>query len=251
MQNKIKNAIALGLALCATVTSVFSTVCYADYSNEAKAVHTLTQGTVSMEMPEPDTESNDIGSAIIQTNEILSDFEETTFLDETTANIESACDSEIKAAIRKYEEEEKARQLAAQVKSQMASRSGMYGRLYIPSVGISVAMIHCSESNAQAVTNARDSAAYILYFSGARIIADHNNQAFSKLTSVTPGMKAQILQGDKNINLTCSFAINGVNTGYNLTDGNGDASIIYKADYVAYTCMSDWHHVRIVGFNVT
>lgn len=155
--------------------------------------------------------------------------------------IASLCNQDISAAHRR-----------ASVANEISSRSGMFGRLVIPGAGIDVALIiPSSPSRNQAVTDAKDSACLMLgqHSADSKLIADHNNQAFRNLSSVTPGMSAYIITADGIINLTCSTAINGHNTTYEITDLNYN-SVADIADYVCYTCQDSWRNVRVVGFNV-
>lgn len=145
---------------------------------------------------------------------------------------------------------------------EMHNREYMEGRLLIPSVGIDVALITwgtepSGESNQdkiieivrQDVVDQEDSA--LLYFDDpvGNIIADHSNQDFVKLTDVKVGDAAYILSGDRMVTLECSFTTDGINTGYGITDMDGGWHHD-NADYVCYTCLEDWTHIQIVGFEM-
>ena len=74
---------------------------------------------------------------------------------------------------------------------------GDYGRLYIPEVGVDVAVYSTSEYNidcAQAVCDRQDSAAYCANFNGGHIsyIADHWNQGFINIKYCQVGTEAFI-----------------------------------------------------------
>lgn len=126
----------------------------------------------------------------------------------------------------------------ANTRREIPNRSGMFGRLVIPAAGIDVVLIvPSSPYQNQAVTDAKDSACLMIgqHSPTSKLIADHNNQAFRSLSSVTTGMSAYIITADSIINLTCSTGINGHNTTYEITDLNYN-SVADIADYVCYTC---------------
>ena len=118
-----------------------------------------------------------------------------------------------------------------------------YGRLYIPSVGIDVALYY---ELSQSVTDRNDSAAIFTYDSYyGEIIADHSNQDFSKLLNVSVGTIGYIkLCNSDIINIKCVEVINGHNTGTELTDENYDI-VMGKYDYLMYTCRNGWTNIRI------
>lgn len=156
-------------------------------------------------------------------------------------NIASLCDQNIATATRK-----------ARVAREINSRSGMVGRLYIPGVGIDVAVFHSNDSSRnQAICDAADSAVLVsnLFAPGSQVIADHVNQDFRTLHNVTPGMSAYIITADRTINLVCTTAFNGHNTGTTISDLNYN-DVTGIADYVCYTCQDCWQNVRVVGFKV-
>ena len=100
----------------------------------------------------------------------------------------------------------------------------------------------------QAICDAEDSAA--IYSDGIGIvIADHNNQAFQFLSEVQPGDKAYILRGESILSLECEVTFDGLNSGMGVTDADGIPATFY-ADYICYTCGTDWTNVKIVGFKV-
>ncbi len=143
---------------------------------------------------------------------------------------------------------------------EMHERDWMEGRLVIPAAGIDVALFNWGaepvgdystdklvEVVRQAVVDNEDSA--LLYYDDTigNIIADHSNQDFSALYNVQVGDSAYILSGDRMVTLRCSFTEDGINTGYGITDADGSWDHD-GVDYVCYTCLEDWTHIRIVGF---
>ncbi len=143
---------------------------------------------------------------------------------------------------------------------EMHERDWMEGRLVIPAAGIDVALFSWGtepvgdystdklvEVVRQAVVDNEDSA--LLYYDDlvGNIIADHSNQDFSALPNVQIGDSAYILSGDRMVTLRCSFTENGINTGYGITDADGSWTH-EDVDYVCYTCLEDWTHILIVGF---
>ena len=100
----------------------------------------------------------------------------------------------------------------------------------------------------QTICDAEDSAA--IYSDGIGIvIADHNNQAFQLLSEVQPGDRAYILRGESITTLECGITFDGRNDGEGVTDADG-VPATYYAEYICYTCGTDWTNVKIVGFNV-
>lgn len=125
--------------------------------------------------------------------------------------------------------------------------SDFYGRLYIPSVDIDVALYYkCSQS----VVNRADSAAIFNWKSySGEIIADHNNQDFKNLLDVNVDTIGYIeLKNGEVINIKCVDILNGHNTGTEITDENYNI-VMGKADYLMYTCKNGWRNVRICQWN--
>ncbi len=122
------------------------------------------------------------------------------------------------------------------------------GRLYIPDVGIDVALYR---SNAQHVVDRPDSAAYfdLAPWQGHMVIADHQHQDFSALHSVLPGMRCRIAppQGD-DMWYVCVRVMDGVNTGRYIAEESGRICMA-DADLLMYTCRAGWEYVRIALFN--
>ena len=141
----------------------------------------------------------------------------------------------------------------AQTAEERNRREYMTGRLVIPSAAVDVALFSdgVGEDEAQirqAICDAEDSAA--IYSDGIGIvIADHNNQAFQFLSEVQPGDRAYILRGESILSLECEITFDGLNSGMGVTDADGIPATFY-ADYICYTCTTDWTNVKIVGFNV-
>ena len=132
-------------------------------------------------------------------------------------------------------------------------REYMTGRLVIPSASVNVALFSDGEGAdeaqiRQAICDAEDSAA--IYSDGIGIvIADHNNQAFRLLSEVQPGDKAYILRGESILSLECEVTFDGINSGEGVTDADGIPATLY-AEYICYTCTTDWMNVKVVGFRV-
>ena len=141
----------------------------------------------------------------------------------------------------------------AQTALERNMREYMTGRLVIPSASVDVALFSdgVGEDEAQirqAICDAEDSAA--IYSDGIGIvIADHNNQAFQFLSEVQPGDRAYILRGESILSLECEVTFDGLNSGMGVTDADGIPATFY-AEYICYTCGTDWTNVKIVGFRV-
>lgn len=117
------------------------------------------------------------------------------------------------------------------------------GRLYIPSVGIDVALYY---GNDQAAADRTDSASIFQYsvYDG-EIIADHSNQDFSKLFGVSVGDTGYIRLSDGGtVNIRCVEVFNGHNTGTELTD-NDYNNVMGQYDYLMYTCRNGWRNILI------
>ena len=67
--------------------------------------------------------------------------------------------------------------------------------------------------------------------------------------SRTPGDRAYILRGESITTLECGITFDGRNDGDGVTDADG-VPATYYAEYICYTCGTDWTNVKIVGFNV-
>lgn len=118
-----------------------------------------------------------------------------------------------------------------------------YGRLYIPDVGIDVALYNeCSQDAVD-----RKDSAYLWVFKphSGITIGDHNNQEFGKLYGVTPGMKGYIVYptGAMTV-ISCYDVFNGHNDTITLLD-NDYNDVLGLADYTLYTCLDHWTNVRI------
>lgn len=122
------------------------------------------------------------------------------------------------------------------------------GRLYVPDVGIDVALYR---TNLQKVCDMQDAACYFdLYGSDCMLIADHVNQAFGPLLDVVEGDTAHInLKTGETVHMVCVAVFDGRNTGHGIVDGNRkDAR---RADYLLYTCLPDGkkREVRVCLFD--
>ena len=125
----------------------------------------------------------------------------------------------------------------------------MAGRLLIPEAGIDVALFYCygDDEARQIITDNLDSAA--LYSDGyGFVIADHNNQAFASLPLARFGDTAYILEGNSILTLTCSLKLEGINTGFGITDQNGEI-VTDESLFTCYTCGEDWTQIHIIGLN--
>ena len=138
--------------------------------------------------------------------------------------------------------------------------NGAIGRLRIPSVGVDVAVYdvtwyslqHTTESDnyTQAVTDAWDSAAQIIYL-GQTVIGDHNNQGFSAINNCSEGTYAYIDTGDSVMTFVCTGIQHGRNPGGYLTGADGDSvytSYFNPDGLTLYTCLDHNFNVAIVTF---
>lgn len=125
--------------------------------------------------------------------------------------------------------------------------SDFYGRFYVPDAKIDVALYY---GLSQAATDRQDSAAIFAWENYyGELIADHNNQEFSKLFSVEVGTEGyiQLASGDI-ISIVCVDVFNGHNTGDLITDENY-ITVQGRTDYLTYTCRNGWKNIRICLWN--
>lgn len=123
-----------------------------------------------------------------------------------------------------------------------------YGRLYIESVGIDVALYR-DQYNKQKAVDRKDSACYFRMSNGGWIIADHNTQAFKTLLDVKVGDEATIvLQNGEIKHFVCVEVLDGINTGHGIT--NKSRKVQHgRYDLLMYTCITNWQDVRICHWN--
>lgn len=119
---------------------------------------------------------------------------------------------------------------------------GTFGRLYISSYNAALYDFNVNtKSNIalQTIVNNKDSAAYYRNH-GKLVIADHYNQGFSILTKINEGTTAQIKFKDGTI---ISYKLikksEGVNTGPDLVDNEGNSFFDMESDMIMYTCYED------------
>lgn len=134
----------------------------------------------------------------------------------------------------------------AKVAAEMASRPGMSGRLYIPGVGLNVAIFN---GWSQGVIDAKDSAGTYSYGGGQMMIADHKNQGFSAIKSAVPGQTVAYINNGSTVQAyMCITKGTGQNTAtgvpYDLLDCNGNSLYLQNAGGIGmYTCNSHWSSI--------
>ena len=133
---------------------------------------------------------------------------------------------------------------------EIAGRPGMFGRLFFPDAGISVALFtdgpgETLAEKRQGICDAEDSAA-LYYDEEGAVIADHNNQAFAGLINVLAGQKAYIVTADSVLELVCSQLIDGHNNDHKGIVDADYAPLRSVGDFICYTCKENWLDVRIV-----
>lgn len=124
-----------------------------------------------------------------------------------------------------------------QTKTRPQGPYGTWGRLFIPSVDIDVALYQtpCTP-DAQPIVDAYDSAAYINTLDGAVLIADHSNQGFDKIVNLKAGDKLYIYRPDDSIETyVCQETCNGKNYTSKICDERGVAST-QSSGIWCYTC---------------
>lgn len=122
------------------------------------------------------------------------------------------------------------------------------GRLYIPSLGISVQLVYADgydDGNyLQSMVDSSDIA--LFYYSPNYVICDHRDQAFQNLYAVTPGTTAYIeySNGSRQY-MVCTGAGRGYNSGTDLINQYGESWLYWSYPLTMYTCAEDWNHVHI------
>ena len=121
----------------------------------------------------------------------------------------------------------------------MARRTGMSGRLTIPSAGVDVALFEVSSSDGtanQKVTDASDSAAYMPW-GNQMLIGDHYYQGFDKMKNSKVGTIAYINDGNRIQAYICTEKAAGQNITSDLLDKNGNSLYSRNAGGICmYTC---------------
>lgn len=132
------------------------------------------------------------------------------------------------------------------------SKMGSYGRFYIPSVKIDVALYLTGQGDsAQTIVDRVDSAAYnTSFFGGCGFIADHYNQGFIEIKKCKIGCYAYIKTPDNSLEVyECVDAMSGTNTGDDLlTKDKVSISEVDWADFCCYTCDGNWRNIYMVFF---
>ena len=146
-------------------------------------------------------------------------------------------------------------------------------RLLQPSIKVSLCPTDVYEDPAQTqrVVDLEDTAAIFQLFGGdgsIDIIADHEGQAFAKLSEAKPGAVAEILNSSalpefnpmrisgqgrlKNVHefaakeYCCTYCCEGVNSGTTIfLDDGTDIVTLPAGTLVLYTCHGDWEHVTV------
>lgn len=162
----------------------------------------------------------------------------------------------IEAKLKHEKEESEEKKLDSTVQENPANKAAddynypdFCGRLYIPAVGIDVALYN---NTSQDTCNRTDSAAIFPHRpedGGSNIVADNELES---LTSVTVGSTAYVITpGGQQINYVCVDAFNGHNdvTGYDALQKDDGTVVWGSAELIAYTCLGDAYNVRVACFN--
>lgn len=128
---------------------------------------------------------------------------------------------------------------------------GTFGRLYIPDLGIDVALNTCTAfdpGESQPVVNAEDSAAY-MPDARAVLIGDHYYQSnFANISGAVPGQTVMyIVTPSGTATHTCVANYQGHNYGNLVSNDGVDVEDAYPGYYVTYTCLDNsGQNVQIV-----
>ena len=135
----------------------------------------------------------------------------------------------------------------------------LYGRLYIPDVGVSVGLGYIGDTHhtqlSQDYVDMRDTAAYLDFQDfgdDSVVIADHRTQGFERIKGCSAGMRAYIKTDESFRIYECYDIGNGYNDYDDVYDRDGN-NIYYNGDgtMCLYTCNEDSHHVTVVKFRMT
>lgn len=125
---------------------------------------------------------------------------------------------------------------------------GTYGRLYFPSINLSVAVYSANlvineNYNAQAIVDRVDSAAYF-NIGNKGVIGDHNYQGFNKILNLSIGASAYIKRKNgliENYKMINKFP--GKNISNDLIDLNGNSVNNYNGQLIIYTCYNSSNEI--------
>ena len=131
--------------------------------------------------------------------------------------------------------------------TEMAKRTGMIGRLYIPDIGISVAVFDTrgmDANNRQKVVDLEDSAA-LFYLNKQCTIGDHDLQGFQTIRNAVVGKTvAYIQKGNYTDAYLCVESGEGHNTGTTITDSSGKSvKDRNSSNMLLYTCNGCWQNI--------
>ncbi len=155
--------------------------------------------------------------------------EEQEIPENTQEEIETGSSSDIQTSEAEYDYSE----------SPVTETYGTYGRLYIS--GFSVALYDynvntTSSSSLQSIVDGWDSAAYYIN-RGGLVIADHDYQGFSILSSLSEGTTSYIkFEDGSTIGYKLIYKSSGYNTGPDLVDTAGNSFFDMYSDIIMYTC---------------
>lgn len=142
-----------------------------------------------------------------------------------------------------------------QISSKNPDKLGTFGRIYIPSINLDVAVYYAhvwegKDYNAQTIVDAKDSAAF--YELGNQyIIADHNYQGFNKLSRVNKNTKAYIIRADgTRVNLKVKNIFLGKNIVYDLVNSEGISIQNLDSSLVLYTCYDNKETILITQWEL-
>ena len=119
---------------------------------------------------------------------------------------------------------------------------GTYGRLYVSWYDVALYdynVYTSSSSSLQQLVDNYDSAAFYAN-KGRLVIADHDNQGFRVLTSLSEGTTSYIkFEDGRTITYRLIKKEKGYNTGPDLVDTNGNSFYDMESSLIMYTCYGD------------
>lgn len=145
------------------------------------------------------------------------------------------------------QEKQKIRDKVSEIESK-SCHLGDEGRLFIPDVGVDVALYRTTISNggyhAQYIVDCSDSAA-IFTQGGQDVIADHSHQGFDAMKGSVVGTMAYIKTNNGVQPYICIENTQGHNVGPIVTEDGRYAYEFNDGGIMMYTCNESWHNVTI------
>lgn len=122
----------------------------------------------------------------------------------------------------------------------LGGKQGTYGRMSVPSLGVSVALNYSSSTNFQEIVDAEDSALITDYWEGI-YLADHNYQGASAITKAIPDKTIMYIRnGDKVYTFICSMKDRNIYYDGDIWFDDGRSAMDFSyGDLIFQTCENE------------